>query len=229
MIKYIFWDIDGTLLDFSYCESYALKKTYGAFGYELSDEDVAVYSKINDGYWTRFDRGEIAKAQIYEMRFKEFFKYLGVEDMPDVNRMNEIFQPALGEVTKANDNAEQVLDALRRKGHRQYVITNGSKVSQDGKLAVSGLGKYFDDIFISEEMGSQKPNAEFFQMCFDRIKGFERESAIIIGDSLTSDIRGGNNAGIKTCWYNPLGKEKTAEADIDFEIRDLSEIFTIIE
>lgn len=73
MIKYIFWDIDGTLLDFSYCESYALKKTYGAFGYELSDEDVAVYSKINDGYWTRFDRGEIAKAQIYEMRFKEFF------------------------------------------------------------------------------------------------------------------------------------------------------------
>lgn len=107
---------------------------------------------------------------------------------------------------------------------RQYAVTNGVSKTQRNKLRLSGLDKIFDDIFVSEEMGCPKPQIEYFEACFHKIPDFEKEKAVIIGDSLSSDMQGGNNAGIACCWYNPYGKENTAGLKIDYEITNLWEV-----
>lgn len=231
MIKTILWDIDGTLLDFVASEKYALRKTFRAFGFELSDEDIVVYSEINDSYWTKFDKGEVTKAEVYELRFRDFFIKLGTkeEELPDTAAINDMYQVALGEVFFFHDGAEKLVKDLKDDGYRQYIVTNGSTVAQQSKLKLSGLGELCDGVFISELMGLQKPDKAYFDKCFEAIPNFKREEAIIIGDSLTSDIKGGNNAGIMTCWFNPGGKTNTAGVTINYEIRSLVEVYDILE
>lgn len=111
---------------------------------------------------------------------------------------------------------------------KQYVVSNGTVVAQEKKLRLSGLGELMDSIFWSEALGVEKPNVEFFERMFETIGPVEKDQVLIVGDSLTSDIRGGNNAGIKTCWYNPDHKERYADVKIDYEIADLHEIYDII-
>ena len=108
------------------------------------------------------------------------------------------------------------------------MVSNGTVVAQEKKLRLSGLGELMDGIFLSEAVGVEKPNVEFFERMFGNIDLVEKDQVLIVGDSLTSDIRGGNNAGIKTCWYNPDHKERYADVKIDYEIADLHEIYDII-
>ncbi len=229
MFKILFWDMDGTLLDFIASEKFALKKVFSHFGFELSDGDVAEYSKINDSYWTKFDKGEIEKGEIYSNRFTEFFRFLGLkeENIPDWHDINELYQNALGNYFVYNENSYEVVSRLK-EGRRQFVVTNGSLAAQTGRLKLSGFGELVDGVFISETMGLQKPSKEFFDTCFRQIPDFSPEDAIIIGDSLTSDIKGGNNAGIRTCWYNPSGREPDIDVEIDYEIRRISEVLDIV-
>lgn len=229
MINTILWDIDGTLLNFVASEKFALKKTFKMFGINLSDDDISLYSQINDSYWTRFDKGEIDKEYIYSHRFNEFMEKLSIPDekRPNWHDINEIYQVALGEVCCFNDNSYEIVKNLRGKC-RQYIVTNGSLAAQEGKLKRSGFGELMDGVFISEQMGLQKPNIEFFNACFEKIPDFNKKTAIIIGDSLTSDIKGGINAGIKTCWYNPERKSAPDGLRIDYEIRDLHEVYGIV-
>ena len=229
VFKILLWDMDGTLLDFIASEKYAIKKVFSHFGFELSDCDVAEYSKINDSYWTRFDKGEIKKGEIYSNRFADFFRYLGAleNSIPDWRNINELYQNALGDYFVYNEDSYEVVSKLK-DGRRQYIVTNGSLAAQTGRLKLSGFGELVDGVFISETMGLQKPSKEFFDACFQQIPGFLPEDAIIIGDSLTSDIKGGNIAGVKTCWYNPGGKTPDIDVKIDFEITRLSEVLDIV-
>ncbi len=140
---------------------------------------------------------------------------------------NERYQLCLGDTIVFRDDSYEIVKSLRGKV-KQYVVSNGTVVAQEKKLRLSGLGELMDGIFLSEALGVEKPNVEFFERMFETIGPVEKDQVLIVGDSLTSDIRGGNNAGIKTCWYNPDHKERYADVKIDYEIADLHEIYDII-
>ena len=137
------------------------------------------------------------------------------------------YQLCLGDTIVFRDDSYEIVKSLRGKV-KQYVVSNGTVVAQEKKLRLSGLGELMDGIFLSEALGVEKPNVEFFDRMFENIDPVEKDQVLIVGDSLTSDIRGGNNAGIKTCWYNPNHKERYADVKIDYEIADLHEVYELL-
>lgn len=228
MIKTILWDVDGTLLSFKKAEAAAIRKCFEIFALgPCTDEMIGRYSRINDGYWKRLERGEITKEALLRERFVEFFAGEGVL-CGDPDGFNREYQVRLGDTICFNDDGYEVIKALKGRV-RQYAVTNGTKIAQDRKLKRSGLEALFDGIFISDVVGFEKPAPEFFHHVFRHAEPCEKNEMLIVGDSLTSDIRGGNNAGIRTCWYNPSGGKNTAGVTVDYEIRDLREIFEILE
>lgn len=225
MYKAILWDVDGTLLNFLKSENAAIKECFHHFGLpECTDEMVAVYSVINEGYWKLLERGEITKPELFTSRFRDFFAKIGVSC--DESQFNSLYQRTLGSHVFPNDNSIELVKSLKDRV-RQYAVTNGSAVAQERKLRVSGLDKLFDGIFISDKVGAEKPTAEFFDRVFAQIPE-GREEVIIVGDSLTSDIRGANNAGIACCWYCPERLEPPSDLRIDYAITDLNQITDII-
>ena len=228
MIKVILWDIDGTLLNFLRAEYESMKKGFEMFDLgECTDEMIARYSVINRKYWERLERGEISKQEVLHGRFKEFFssENISTECVEDFNRQ---YQYSLGDTICFNDNGYELIKDLKNKV-KQYAVTNGTKVAQDRKLDKSGLRQLFDGIFISEEIGIEKPGKGFFDVVRKEIGDYESDEILIVGDSLTSDMQGGNNAGIKCCWYNPKGQKNLKNIRIDYEISDLQEVRTILE
>ena len=227
MIDTILWDIDGTILNFLKAESYAVKKCFEIFNLGVcTDEMIERYSKINTKYWEMLERGEITKAEVLYGRYFEFFTLEGIRT-DCIDQFNSEYQLRLGDKVFFNDECDKLLAKLKGK-IKQYAVTNGTKIAQNNKLSVSGLDKIFDDVFISEVVGFDKPSKEFFDYVFEKT-GANRESTIIVGDSLTSDILGGNNAHIKTCWYNPNSLKNTKNVKIDFTIKNLNEIKRIVD
>ena len=228
MISTILWDVDGTLLDFIAAEKAAIKTLFGEFNLgQCSDEMIKRYSEINKIYWQRLERGEITKQEVLVGRFKEFFKSEGI-DISVVEEFNSLYQLRLGDTIVYHDDSLEIIKSLQGRV-RQYVVSNGTVEAQSKKLRLSGLGELVDGIFLSEHIGVEKPNIEFFDKVLEEIKPADRSSILIVGDSLTSDIQGGNNAGIVTCWYNPLGDKAPDKYRIDYEISDLHRIYEIIE
>lgn len=228
MISTILWDVDGTLLDFIAAEKAAIKTLFGEFNLgQCSDEMIKRYSEINKTYWQRLERGEITKQEVLVGRFKEFFKSEGI-DISVVEEFNSLYQLRLGDTIVYHDDSLKIIKSLQGRV-RQYVVSNGTVEAQSKKLRLSGLGELVDGIFLSEHIGVEKPNIEFFDKVLEEIKPADRSSILIVGDSLTSDIQGGNNAGIVTCWYNPLGDKAPDKYRIDYEISDLHQIYEIIE
>lgn len=228
MISTILWDVDGTLLDFIAAEKAAIKTLFGEFNLgQCSDEMIKRYSEINKTYWQRLERGEITKQEVLVGRFKEFFKLEGI-DISVVEEFNSLYQLRLGDTIVYHDDSLEIIKSLQGRV-RQYVVSNGTVEAQSKKLRLSGLGELVDGIFLSEHIGVEKPNIEFFDKVLEEIKPADRSSILIVGDSLTSDIQGGNNAGIVTCWYNPLGDKAPDKYRIDYEISDLHQIYEIIE
>ena len=228
MKKYeiILWDVDQTLLDFKESENYAIRKAFEQFGIPISNEVVKLYSQINDSYWKRFEKGEVSKEEVQLGRFRTLFREI---DLPNVKEEEfaPVFQRLLGSVYFYRDDSYELCKHLQGVC-RQFVVTNGVAWTQRNKLKLSGLGQFMEDIFISEEIGTPKPMKDFFDRCFERIPGFERSRTIIVGDSLTSDMLGGNRAGITCCWYNPEGRKREGELQIDYEIKNLWEIEVMI-
>lgn len=228
MISTILWDVDGTLLDFIAAEKAAIKTLFGEFNLgQCSDEMIKRYSEINKTYWQRLERGEITKQEVLVGRFKEFFKSEGI-DISVVEEFNSLYQLRLGDTIVYHDDSLEIIKSLQGRV-RQYVVSNGTVEAQSKKLRLSGLGELVDGIFLSEHIGVEKPNIAFFDKVLEEIKPADRSSILIVGDSLTSDIQGGNNAGIVTCWYNPLGDKAPDKYRIDYEISDLHQIYEIIE
>ncbi|MEA4911280.1 MAG: YjjG family noncanonical pyrimidine nucleotidase [Oscillospiraceae bacterium] len=223
----VLWDVDGTLLNFDAAEEKSLRDCLRAYGVELTDAQVCAYQAINRRAWERLERGEIDRQTVFDGRFTDFFALIGAPAI-DVRAFNEAYQKALGENYVWERDARAVCAALLGRV-RMYAVTNGSASVQHSKLAGSGLRKYLDGVFISEELGVEKPDARFFALCAARISGYDPKKAIIVGDSLTSDIRGGNNAGIDTCWYNPKRLANSAGVRVTCEIDGLLKLLPLLE
>ena len=227
MVKVILWDVDGTLLDFSAAEKAAIQKLFGAFGLgACTDEMVARYAAINDGYWKRLERGEITKAEVLAGRFREFFSELGI-DTTLAEPFNARYQVSLGDTIVYRNDSLNIVKSLHGRV-KQYVVSNGTVIAQTKKLERSHLGEWMDGVFLSEQLGAEKPSPRFFEQVFAALPDIRREEMLIVGDSLTSDMQGGLLAGIPTCWYNPKGLPKPEDMDLDYEIQDLHQIFDLL-
>lgn len=225
MYRAILWDVDGTLLNFLKSERAAIKECFQVCGLgECTDEMVQSYSEINEGYWKMLERHEIEKPALFRRRFEDLFSKYGLSY--DTAEFNILYQQTLGNHIFPNDNSLELVRSLKGK-IKQYAVTNGSFTAQERKLRRSGLDRFLDGIFISDVVGYEKPSPLFFDSVFDQIPE-GREEAIIVGDSLTSDILGGNKAGIACCWYDPENKPAPAELRIDYTITDLNQIKDII-
>lgn len=223
----LLWDVDGTLLDFIAAEKAAVQTLFREFGLgACTDEMVERYSRINKEYWERLERGELSKPEILVRRFADFFASEGL-DASKAPEFNEQYQVRLGDTVVFCDDSYELLSSLRGRV-KQYAVSNGTVVAQTRKLRRSGFDRLLDGVFLSEELGYEKPATEFFDQVFAAIGEPDRERVLIVGDSLTSDITGGNRAGIRTCWYNPKGEPNLTAAHADYEIRDLHGILDII-
>ena len=228
MIKTILWDVDGTLLDFDAAERAAITTLFAEFCLgECTEQMLARYSVINVGFWQRLERGELTKPQILVGRFQQFFREFGL-DVSLAPAFNERYQLTLGDTIVFRDDSLDLVRSLKGK-LRQYVVSNGTIAAQTKKLERSGLGALMDGVFLSEKLGVEKPNQGFFERAFSEICPEDLSTVLIVGDSLTSDIRGGMNAGIRTCWYNPGRKSLPEGYRVDYTIFDLRELPTLLD
>lgn len=226
MFTTLLWDVDGTLLDFKAAEKAAIADCFAQFGYPPYTEEMIIrYSAINTYYWEQLELGNIEKPRMLVQRFEDFFKEY---DLPcDPHAFNKLYQSQLGEHIVFFPYATETLEKFKGK-YKQYAVTNGTATAQQKKLNKSGLINIFDGIFISDLLGAEKPDIGFFQKVFSAIGNPPKEEVLIIGDSLTGDIKGGNNVGIATCWFNPTGLPRKEGITVDFEIASLKEIESIL-
>ncbi len=222
---YVLFDADGTLLDFSRSESEAVREAMSMHNIEPTDAKVKLYSEINDGLWKKLERGEIEKSVLLYKRFELFFDALGVED--DAKQMARDYMNSLSQKGYLLDGAENMCRTLFGKV-KMYIVTNGVEFIQRGRYARCGIDKYFDGVFISDAIGVEKPSVKYFEYVRQHIDGFDISRAVIVGDSLTSDMLGGINFGIDTCWYAPSGKSAPSDMPLTYIARNFDEVIKFI-
>ena len=222
----VLFDLDDTLLDFHTAEATALAKTFREMGLEPGPDILARYSDINRRQWELLEEGRQTREETLVRRFDLLFAEYGL-DASGVEARDR-YEGNLSVGHWFIPGAEALLDALYGR-YDLYLISNGTAVVQAGRLKSAGIARYFESIFISEELGATKPDAAFFDLSVGRVPGFDRSRALIVGDSLTSDIRGGRNAGIRTCWFNPRRLPARADIPADYEIRSLDELPPLLE
>ena len=221
MIRNVLFDLDDTLFDFHKAEKIALTKTLMHFGIDPTEETLALYSTINAAHWKRLELGEISREEVKVGRYRELFKTIGVECDPV--KATAYYESMLAIGHYFMPGAPELLEELYRK-YRLYIVSNGTAKVQEGRIGSSGITKYMDGIFISQILGANKPDKQFFDICFAEIPDFSLSETVIIGDSLSSDIKGGINAGITTVWFNPKGIENDNDIKPDYTIKELSEV-----
>ena len=226
MYKFLLLDLDDTILDFHKAEYFALRKTLEHFGLNPSDEVCARYSVINQAHWEALERKEMTRQQVLVGRYEVLFSEYGIE--ADAAACAAFYADALSQGHYFLPGAEETLALLAAK-YPLYLVSNGTASVQYGRLQSAGIGKYFEAIFISQEVGVNKPDKLFFDRCFEKIPGFDPQVAIIVGDSLTSDILGGKNAGIATCWVNAQGKPARPDIQPDYEITSLTQLPALLD
>ena len=226
MYRFLLFDADETILDFLRAEATALKLAFEDVGIAYKDEYLAVYSNINKNLWKRLEKKEITKPELLKTRFQEFFEAAALTG--NTENIRKSYQMRLGEQGFLIKGAGEIVRDLSKK-YDIYIITNGLKDTQMTRLGASGLMPYIKGVFISENIGAEKPAAEFFDAVERGICNFKKEEALVIGDSLSSDILGGNNAGIKTVWYNKNHAENNSAARPDYEIHELNELYDILK
>ena len=227
MIKNVFLDLDDTIFDFQKGERRAIINTFQRIGIPTDDKVIERYIEINLDCWQALERGEMTKDQVLVGRFEMLFRELNIS--ASANEAQEIYEKLLSLEHDFMEGGEELLAEFQRIGRYDlYTATNGIPEVQNPRIADSGIRKYFKGIFISEEIGFAKPDKRFFDACFSAIEGFDRGETIIVGDSLTSDILGGINAGILTCHFNPKDKPYT-NVKPDYKINKLSELIALLD
>lgn len=222
--KFLLFDADDTLLDFKAAELEALSKLFHSLSLELTPTIHQRYHEINISLWKAFEKNEITRDQIISTRFRLLFHELKIDNIPNTIETDYLDYLAQGHQTI--HGAKELLTTLK-SSHQLYIVSNGIASTQHRRLKESGLYEYFNDIFISEDTGYQKPQKGFFEYVQAHIPNFQKDKALIIGDSLSSDIQGGFNFGIDTCWYHPNAQENPKNLPINYEITSLSDLLTL--
>lgn len=221
----LLFDADGTLLDFHKTERYALKKTFENHHIPFTNELYHIYTKINHQLWKDFEDGIIDKKTLVYTRFVKLFQLLNIQE--DGIAFEDEYQARLGEGCFLLEGVHETLSVLQ-KSYQLYIVTNGVIQTQYSRLKGTDIQKYFLDIFVSEEIGYQKPQKEYFDYCFQKIENFDLDKTLIIGDSLSSDIKGGMIAGIDTCWINPTHQKIPQDIDITYDIENVKDLLNIL-
>lgn len=222
---YLLFDADDTLFDFSAANHNAFARVCDYCGLPYTEALYEHYESINAPLWQQLNRGEVTKEFLVVERFRRFLSEIGVDRDPA--ECNRIQLAGLGSSSVLFPEALEVAKTLARD-HKLYIVTNAVASVQRVRLSASAIAPYITDAFISEEAGAAKPSKTYFDYVFARIDGITPNNCLVIGDSLTSDIQGAVNAGLPACWYNPRGAARPADMAIDYEIRNLRELYDIV-
>ena len=225
MIEFLLLDLDDTILDFHKAERIALSKTIRTFGAEPTETLLDRYHAINKWHWEQLELGTLTRDQVIVNRFGMLFQELGMA--VDAAACAKSYETNLSIGHYFLPGAEEAVKRLHEK-YRLFLVSNGTATVQHSRLTSAGLYPYFEQVFISQEIGFNKPDKAYFDRCFARIPGFDPRKALMVGDSLTSDIRGGINAGIKTVWVNPKHKD-CGEIRPDYQIEGLNQLEKLLE
>lgn len=222
---YLLLDADNTLFDFDAGNRHAFHEVCARYDIPDTEKSFRCYERCNNAMWAAFDRGECTKDFLVVERFRRFLKEMALDR--DAAQCNELHLQVLGQNTLLLPHALEVCRDLSRQ-HRLYIVTNAVAAVQRSRLAGSAIAPYITGAFISEEAGASKPSAAYFDYVFSRIDGITRDNCLLVGDSLSSDIRGANNYGLPCCWYNPKGAARPEDLRIDCEIRDLRQLYDLV-
>ena len=228
MTKYetLLFDVDDTLLDFDLAEDAALDRLFKQENIAVTPTMIARYKEINESMWRAFERCEVSKDELHNTRFSIALKEFGLD--VDGEYIEAIFQKYLKEAHHYVDGAYEVIEQLA-ENYELYVVSNGKTITQNKRLKDANLAHFFNEIFISEQTGYQKPMPAFFDYVFERIDNINKDKTLIIGDSLTSDVKGGLQAGIDTCWFNIRNIENTSDIQPHFEIKKLHDLHLLLD
>lgn len=226
MIMNVLIDMDDTILDFKKCEKSALKKTLALLDIEPTELVLSRYSEINDAQWKLLELGQITRAELKPRRYKLLFEEFGID--ASAEEAAAAYEEKLSLEHSFMTGAEDALERLSKK-YRLYIVSNGTASVQHRRIAGAGIEKYISGLFISQEIGFDKPSPEFFERAFAAVDGFSMAETVIIGDSLSADIKGGLNAGITTIWFNPNDAANTSGIAPDYEIKSLYELDELLE
>jgi len=224
--SYLLFDADDTLFDFPEASSRAFRKMCLAHDIPYTPEAYRLYHEINVELWAAFDRGEVSKDFVTLERYVRFLRAAGLDRDPAA--CNRDYLAALGEGVYPLPRAEEVCRELKHRGHHMFIITNAVASVQRSRLQGSVFAELFEGAFISEEAGAAKPSRAYFDYVRSRLPSTKPDNTLVIGDSLSTDMRGANNAGLPCCWFNPAGKPRNAELRIDYEISDLRQLLEIV-
>lgn len=223
---HLLFDADDTLFDFPQASLHAFSIMCGANDIPNTPETYQLYFRINEELWDAFNRGEATKDYIVIERYHRFLNILHLER--DVYKCNQDYLCALGSCVFPLPHAEEVCRELAARGHRLYIATNATAAVQRRRLSGSVFADLFPDAFISEEAGAPKPHKAYYDYIFSRVPGMTPENTLMIGDSLSTDIQGANNAGLPCCWFNPHQNSRPEGMRIDYEISDLCQLLDIV-
>jgi 2-haloacid dehalogenase len=223
---WLWFDADGTLFDYNRAEAAALRSTFDSLTLPFEDSYLDIYRKINHGLWQALERQEITQAVLRNRRFELLMEAIQVTGSPE--QMSSTYVEQLSICSELIDGAYEILQALHEKS-QIAIVTNGLQSVQRGRLAHSSIRSFINELIISEEIGAAKPGRAFFDAAFARCGHPAKSDVLIVGDSLTSDIQGGVDYGIDTCWYNPIGDPGPDDVVITFEIKYLRELLEFVE
>lgn len=220
----VFIDIDDTLLDFTKCANDAIKSACNKFGVPYTTTLVDTFHPINLDLWHRLEKKEVTKEKLFDTRFQIVFDKLGIK--ADGIAFETAFRENFHESAILVDGARDLLEYLRSK-YKVYVASNASMHQQTNRMKKAELDGYIDGYFVSEEIGFPKPQKEFFDACFKVLPDVKPQDVVMIGDSLSADIKGACEYGLKTIWYNHRN-EPTSDVKCDYIVSRLSEVKNIL-
>ena len=226
MIEFLFLDLDDTILDFHKAETTAISKTFRSFGIEPTEEVLQRYSQINKACWHKLELGEWTREQVLVRRFELLFAEHNI--VCDGIRVARAYEQNLSVGHWFLPGAKEALESLSKK-YRLFLASNGTASVQKGRMTSANLYRFFEVVFVSQELGASKPSKDFFARATARIPGYDSTKAMMVGDSLTSDILGGINAGMKTCWVNPNHAPADPAIPADYEIECLAQLEALLE
>lgn len=223
--EFILFDADDTLFDFQQSAMQSLLAASRKFNIPDSLFNYELYHSINQKYWDLYSLGKVSKSDLLHFRFSDYLKQIGIE--VNIDKMSRAYEETLSKTCILFPETTDLLCSLRQRGLRLFLITNGTAGVQRGRLSISGIEEYFEGVFISDEMGVAKPDKRFLGVVNSSISNFDKSKALIVGDSLLTDMTLGINCNIDTCFFNP--KKQKATLPVSYEIRNFNELLSIVK